>query len=219
MKKCPYCGTEFPDDASVCPSDQHALVAIRAPGAPPPIPPIPPRAPAPPGVRIAPGAPARPRSSPVPIIVIIAIVVAGGIFFIGLLVAIAIPNFTRARQTALINGCANNLIDIGLAAQIWARDNQGQLPTNLIQLSNVLQTPNILICIADAHHTRGVVGSPADWDPANVTYQLLTPGASLANLSNKVIVRCPVHGLELLGDGTVRDQNGVVFFSSSQFPR
>ena len=39
---------------------------------------------------------------------------------IGLLAAIAIPNFVRARTTAQMNACINNLRQIDSAKQQWA---------------------------------------------------------------------------------------------------
>ena len=47
---------------------------------------------------------------------------------IGLLAAIAIPNFVKARQTAQTNACINNLRQIDAAAQQWALE-KGQLST------------------------------------------------------------------------------------------
>lgn len=41
---------------------------------------------------------------------------------IGVLAAIAIPNFTRARQVALRNACIANLNQIQGAVQVWAID-------------------------------------------------------------------------------------------------
>jgi len=41
---------------------------------------------------------------------------------IGLLAAIAIPNFVRARQTAMKNACIANLKQIQGAIQVWAID-------------------------------------------------------------------------------------------------
>ena len=41
---------------------------------------------------------------------------------IGLLAAIAIPNFVRARQTAMKNACIANLKQIQGAVQVWAID-------------------------------------------------------------------------------------------------
>ena len=47
---------------------------------------------------------------------------------IGLLAAIAIPNFIQARQTSQTNACINNLRQLDGAKQQWALEN-GQLPT------------------------------------------------------------------------------------------
>ena len=47
---------------------------------------------------------------------------------IGLLAAIAIPNFVKARQTAQANACLNNLRIIDAAAQQWALE-KGQVST------------------------------------------------------------------------------------------
>ena len=43
---------------------------------------------------------------------------------IGLLVAIAIPNFVRARTTSQQNACINNLRQIDGAVQTWALENR-----------------------------------------------------------------------------------------------
>ena len=43
---------------------------------------------------------------------------------IGLLAAIAIPNFVRARQTAQTNACINNLRQIDGAKEQWALENK-----------------------------------------------------------------------------------------------
>jgi prepilin-type N-terminal cleavage/methylation domain-containing protein len=45
---------------------------------------------------------------------------------IGLLAAIAIPNFVRARDTAQKNSCINNLRQIDAAKQQWALENKEQ---------------------------------------------------------------------------------------------
>ena len=47
---------------------------------------------------------------------------------IGLLAAIAIPNFVKARQTAQTNACINNLRIIDAAKQQWALE-KGQVST------------------------------------------------------------------------------------------
>ena len=43
---------------------------------------------------------------------------------IGLLAAIAIPNFVRARTTSQKNACINNLRQIDCAIQQWALENK-----------------------------------------------------------------------------------------------
>jgi prepilin-type N-terminal cleavage/methylation domain-containing protein len=47
---------------------------------------------------------------------------------IGLLAAIAIPNFVKARQTSQTNACINNLRQVDSAKQEWALE-KGQLST------------------------------------------------------------------------------------------
>jgi len=47
---------------------------------------------------------------------------------IGLLAAIAIPNFVKARQTSQTNACINNLRIVDAAKQQWALE-KGQLST------------------------------------------------------------------------------------------
>jgi prepilin-type N-terminal cleavage/methylation domain-containing protein len=80
---------------------------------------------------------------------------------IGLLAAIAIPNFVRARQTSQTNACINNLRLIDGAKQQWALENKkastdtpggsdlqvylgrgtaGQLPTCPIDSANTFDT-------------------------------------------------------------------------------
>src|SRR5438128_12423923 len=48
---------------------------------------------------------------------------------IGLLAAIAIPNFVRARTTAQMNACINNLRQIDAAVQQWALENNASAAT------------------------------------------------------------------------------------------
>ena len=50
---------------------------------------------------------------------------------IGLLAAIAIPNFLRARSTSQQNACINNLRQVDGAIQQWALE-KGKLPTDAV---------------------------------------------------------------------------------------
>ena len=46
------------------------------------------------------------------------------IFVVGLLAAIAIPNFVKARNTAQAQACKNNLAVIQGAKEVWAKENE-----------------------------------------------------------------------------------------------
>ena len=70
-------------------------------------------------------------------------------------------------------------------------------------MTNELANPRILICPADPNHKQAPYGAPMAWDPTNITYVFLKPGEAMSNVENQVIVRCPIHGTELLGDGSV----------------
>jgi hypothetical protein len=50
--------------------------------------------------------------------------IAFSILLIPLMAAIAIPNFVKARQTAQMNACINNLRQIDGAIQMWALENK-----------------------------------------------------------------------------------------------
>lgn len=52
---------------------------------------------------------------------------------IGLLAAIAIPNFVRARTTAQTNTCINNLRQIDGAIQQWALENNASSGDTVVQ--------------------------------------------------------------------------------------
>src|SRR5437870_4708707 len=55
---------------------------------------------------------------------------------IGLLAAIAIPNFVRARTTAQMNACINNLRQIDGAIQQWALENHAAA-TSKVALTDI----------------------------------------------------------------------------------
>ncbi len=95
---------------------------------------------------------------------------------IGLLAAIAIPNFIQARQTSQTNACINNLRQIDGAKQQWALET-GQTSTSLPQatdlqpylgrgsagnLSNVFcpLSPNAILGAAGSAYTINNVGTP-----------------------------------------------------------
>src|SRR5512140_3442351 len=67
---------------------------------------------------------------------------------IGLLATIAIPNFVKARTTAQMNACINNLRQIDGAIQTWALETKqaDDAPVTFTQISGYLK--NAVVCPA-----------------------------------------------------------------------
>src|SRR5215469_8040088 len=94
---------------------------------------------------------------------------------IGLLAAIAIPNFVRARTTSQTNACINNLRQIDGAKQQWALENH--------QISTAAPASTALM----PYLGRGTAGS---WPtcPAAGTYTIGTVSvAPTCNVNNHVL--------------------------------
>ena len=85
---------------------------------------------------------------------------------IGLLAAIAIPNFVKARATSQANACINNLRQIDAAANQWALE-KGQTTGSTLTLTSDL-TPYIKL-----NSSSSIPGCPA-----NGTYALTTVGTN-----------------------------------------
>src|SRR3974390_2579217 len=85
---------------------------------------------------------------------------------IGLLAAIAIPNFVRARTTSQMNACINNLRQVDGAVQEWALENKAAANANpsFGQISGYLK--NSVVCPAggtafsDSYTINGVTNKP-----------------------------------------------------------
>jgi prepilin-type N-terminal cleavage/methylation domain-containing protein len=85
---------------------------------------------------------------------------------IGLLAAIAIPNFVKARATSQANACINNLRQIDAAVNEWALENHQTTGAAAPSLSTAL-TPYIKLnalssvpgCPAGGNYTVGTVGA------------------------------------------------------------
>jgi hypothetical protein len=218
MKKCTYCGKEYPDEITTCPDDGRP-VAPEIPTAS--------RA----AALQEPPAPASGLAITSMVLGIVSVVLLCGPFlgipavicghialdrsrklptqyggggfataglitgYIGctiicfaMLGGLLLPALAKAKQKALQISCANNLKQLGLAERIWAGDHNDILPQSFMELTNGIVNPNMFVCPADPNHTA---------------YEFVTPGMSLSNLSGQVIVRCPIHGNELMWDGSV----------------
>jgi general secretion pathway protein G len=87
---------------------------------------------------------------------------AFGILVIPMMLAIAIPNFVKARETAQQNACFNNLRQIEAAKQQWAMENNKKatdVPTESDLRPYLGRAPGMLpVCPQGGHYTIGAVG-------------------------------------------------------------
>ena len=78
---------------------------------------------------------------------------------IGLLAAIAIPSFVRARQTSQRNACINNLRQLDGAEDQWAIDNGQQTGASCTSDNLTPYLKKYPICPATGTYTIGNVGT------------------------------------------------------------
>jgi prepilin-type N-terminal cleavage/methylation domain-containing protein len=84
---------------------------------------------------------------------------------IGLLAAIAIPNFVKARATSQANACINNLRQIDAAANEWALEKGKSTgatinyPTDLAPYIKLNSAGSIPPCPAGGTYADGIVGT------------------------------------------------------------
>jgi prepilin-type N-terminal cleavage/methylation domain-containing protein len=85
---------------------------------------------------------------------------------IGLLAAIAIPNFIKARTTSQMNACINNLRQIDGAIQQWALENKQGATANVLfadisgYLKNAVICPSGGTTFADSYTITTVAAKP-----------------------------------------------------------
>jgi len=100
---------------------------------------------------------------------------------IGLLAAIAIPNFVKARATSQANACINNLRQLDAAAQQWALET-GQSSTATVTLTSDI-TPYIKLNSANSIPPCPAAGTySATWavtSSPTCTLSTLTPAHRL----------------------------------------
>ena len=97
---------------------------------------------------------------------------------IGLLAAIAIPNFVKARATSQANACINNLRQIDAAANQWALENKKKTgdtityPDDLTPYIKLNAGASIPACPAGGNYSDAAVGTVPTCDLGNT----VTPG-------------------------------------------
>lgn len=87
--------------------------------------------------------------------------IAMAVFFIPMMMAIAIPNFVKARQVAMQNACINNMREIQAAKNEWEIEKNktsGDVPT-ADDLTPYLPGHKFPICPAGGTYTIGAVSN------------------------------------------------------------
>ena len=80
---------------------------------------------------------------------------------IGLLAAIAIPNFVKARTTSQQNACINNLRQIDGAIQQWALENRQPATARVTPADVVRYLGGVMpVCPAGGVYTLNTVSTP-----------------------------------------------------------
>lgn len=79
-----------------------------------------------------------------------------------------------AKKRAESVACGNYMVAIGFAARMWANDHDEKLPTDLLTMSNELNSPKVLHCPGDRRRQR--VGTWAEFTDANSSYEVHVAG-------------------------------------------
>jgi hypothetical protein len=99
--------------------------------------------------------------------------------------------------------CGNYMCSICFGARTWAVDNNGQMPSDFLSMSNELATPRILICPGD--HLRQPATTWSALTPERSSYEILTMHLRDGD-SNGVFLHCKFHTNHIgYADGTVFD--------------
>jgi len=117
--------------------------------------------------------------------------------------------FGVMKEKAQRIACINNIKQIGLSARLWSNDNNDHFPPDFLNMSNELNSAKLLVCPADTN--RPVALNWSGFGPANVSYEMLSPGVPETDPA-VVFVRCPIHNNVGLVDGSAQmlDSNRVV---------
>lgn len=179
MKKCTCCGKKSSDKLLVCPHDGGSLVLVS------PIPPVIEEF----QKKLRTG---EKRLLGFRLVPLLCTVWCGLLLGGALLPAIAKARFASGRI-----GCCQNIREINSAMNLWTSEHHGVLPANLFELANYGITPEMLVCPADPKRSRKQGSN-------YITYQWILPVRSQEDVSTNIVLICPIHGAELLGDGFIQ---------------
>lgn len=145
------------------------------------------------------GPPPAPRCFLKPFMRARPIIIAAVVLFAA--IALGVAGLHRARQRVDLIGCGNYLVSIGYGARLWSEDHGGErFPPDLRSMSNEVATPAIYICPGD--HSREPAASWAAFTPEQSSFEVVTPSLPAGD-TNRVFLRCKIHGSVLYGDGSV----------------
>jgi hypothetical protein len=100
--------------------------------------------------------------------------------------------------------CEMHLKQIGVALRIWAGDNGDRYPTSVIEMTNELGAPIILICPGDRSNESEVKNlRTLGWQafrPELTSYQFILSGEKEDSFPQRIIAKCPIHGHVLTAD-------------------
>ena len=145
----------------------------------------------------------------------------------GLWHPLLLPPLSGVNKRAFQVNCEINLKQVGIAFLLWAGDNRERFPFNVPVkdggtfefcaprpdgfdanawrhfqvLSNELNIPKLLVCPSDP--TNSVAVDFEHLGATNVSYQLRSGTNVSMATPTQVLVRCPLHGTEVLCDGSV----------------
>lgn len=120
--------------------------------------------------------------------------------------AISVPpdELQRLKEEANSAQCINNLKQIGLAARMWANDNNDIFPPDFISMTNELNTPKILFCASDPAAVR--VSEWSQLNQSRISYRLVNANGNDRD-PNKVLTICTIHGHVGMSDGSAQRKN------------
>jgi len=99
---------------------------------------------------------------------------------IGLLAAIAIPNFVRARTQSQMNACINNLRQIDGAIQQWALETKQAANAAVTPADVVPYLKSPAICPSAGAGAQGLAGFQASYTLTTVSNQPSSPVSAIA---------------------------------------
>jgi hypothetical protein len=128
-------------------------------------------------------------------------------------VGVTLPMRTQTLAERQAAACGVNLSEIANAVSTWALAHDHHVPANLAELTNLLSSPQVLVCPADQE--RQPAANWAEWSPRQVTYSY-SPREIAPTPTWSAELRCPVHVTETIL-GRVLGRSGASSGGTNRF--